>query len=99
MTTRTQRIVSATALLVLGSLGGLASVAHANVNAPRDPYTDGARVDSPRDPYTDGARVDSPRDPYTQGARFDQPATASATQQLAGRDLTGVSESPEKSDA
>lgn len=86
MTTRTQRIVSATALLVLGSLGGLASVAHANVNAPRDPYTD-------------GARVDSPRDPYTQGARFDQPATASATQQLAGRDLTGVSESPEKSDA
>ena len=86
MTTRTQRIVSATALLVLGSLGGLASVAHANVNAPRDPYTD-------------GARVDSPRDPYTQGARFDQPATASATQQLAGRDLTGVSESPDKSDA
>ena len=99
MTTRTQRIVSATALLVLGSLGSFATVAHASVSSPRDPYTDGARVDSPRDPYTDGARVDSPRDPYTDGARFDQSVDAAARLQLAGRDLTGVSASPEKSDA
>lgn len=59
-------------------------------NGKRDPFTDGARVYDRRDPFTDGARVNDRRNTFTDGAH----GGASATLELAGRDLTGVSASP-----
>lgn len=64
-------------------------------NGKRDPFTDGARVNDRRDPFIDGARAIDRRDAFTDGAH----GGASATLELAGRDLTGVSASPARNAA
>lgn len=41
--------------LTVTTLGSIAGFAHAGVNSPRDPFTEGAHAMGTRDPYTHGA--------------------------------------------
>ncbi len=70
------------------------------VNDARSPYSDGARdVHRPRNPFVDGARVNDQRSLFSDGARagkFDPYTDGTCT--VAGRDRTGVSAEPGRTD-
>ncbi|CAG9183752.1 Protein involved in Cu(II)/Cu(I) resistance(Secreted) [Cupriavidus respiraculi] len=53
--------------LTVTTLGSIAGFAHAGVNSPRDPFTEGAHAMGTRDPYTHGGHTTGTRDPFTDG--------------------------------
>ncbi|CAG2138709.1 hypothetical protein LMG19282_01540 [Cupriavidus campinensis] len=64
------RTLKKTALVALtvATLGGVAGIANAGVNSPRDPFTDGGHAMGTRDPFTDGSHTMGTRDPFTDGS-------------------------------
>lgn len=54
--------------LTVTTLGSIASFAHAGVNSPRDPFTEGSHATGTRDPFTDGGHTTGTRDPFSDGA-------------------------------